>query len=45
MVALIVPVLQVFVPTVKEQADASDFYRSFGPYRTLELFVCLFAGW
>ena len=36
---------QVFVPTVKPQADDGDFYRSFAPYRVLELFVCLFAGW
>ena len=36
---------QVFVPTVKPQADDGDFYRSFAPYRALELFVCLFAGW
>ncbi len=37
--------IQVFVPTVKPQADDGDFYRSFAPYRVLELFVCLFAGW
>ncbi len=37
--------LQVYLPRIKEEADDNDFYRSFGPYRALELFVLLTAGW
>ena len=37
--------MQVYLPKIKEHADDGDFYRSFGPYRALELFVLLTAGW
>lgn len=38
-------ILQVFVPTIKEKADDSEFYRSTAPWRALELTVCLTLGW
>ena len=40
-----VPGLQVFVPTVKAQADDGDFWRSIAPYRALELTITLTLGW